>query len=87
MFLSCYVRVSEWFESSCSSIIVANKTGRIVLKRLTRADPYNIKNDLLGLNVHAYKNYGKNAIHETVMVMKRLLLYQKQQDGNLEIKG
>ena len=41
-------------------IIVANKRGRNLQELLTRADPYNIKSDLLGRNFHGYKKCGKN---------------------------
>ena len=40
-------------------IIVANKRGRNLQELLTRADPYNIKSDLLGRNFHGYKKCGK----------------------------
>ena len=36
-------------------IIVANKRGRNLQEILTRADPYNIKTDLLDLHIHGYK--------------------------------
>ena len=38
-----------------NSIIVTNKRGRNLQDLLTRANPYNIKSDLLDLNVHGYK--------------------------------
>ena len=63
-------------------IIVANKRGKNLQELLTVADPYNIKSDLLDQNVHGFKKCGKNAIHVTILLMKPLLLYQKQLDGN-----
>ena len=63
--------------------IVANTRGRNLQNLLTRANPYNIKSDLLDLNVHGYKKYGKNAIHVTILLIKSLLLYQKQLDVNI----
>ena len=44
---------------------------------LTRGDPYNIKSDLLDLNVHGYKKYGKkcdscnNFVDETSFVISK----------------
>ena len=53
-----------------NSIIVANKRGRNLQEILTRADPY------IFMAI-------KNAIHVTILLMKPLLLYQKQLDGNI----
>ena len=39
-------------------IIVAKKSGRNLQERLTRADAYNIKSDLLDLSFHGYKKCG-----------------------------
>ena len=58
-----------------NSIIVANKRGRNLQEHLTRADPYNIKSDLLDLNVHGYKKCGKkcdscnNFVDETSFII------------------
>ena len=53
------------------------KRGRNVHELLTRADPSNIKNDLLDLNVHGYKTCGKkcnscnNFVDETSFVISK----------------
>ena len=60
-----------------NSTIVANKRGRNLQELLTRADPYNIENDLLDLNVHGYKKCGKmcdscnNFVDETSFVISK----------------
>ena len=43
-----------------NSIVVANKRGKNLQDLLTRADPYNIKNDLLDQNFHGYKKCGNS---------------------------
>ena len=58
-------------------IIVANKRERNLPELLTRADPYDIKSDLLDRNVHGYKKCSKkcdscnNFIDETSFVMPK----------------
>ena len=42
-------------------IIVGNKRGRNLQEPLSRADPYNIKNGSLDLNIHDYKKCGKKS--------------------------
>ena len=43
-----------------NSIVVANKEGRNLQELLARADPYNIKSDLLDLKDRDYKKCGKS---------------------------
>ena len=66
-----------------NSIIVANKRGKTLKELLSRANPYNIKSDLLDLNVHGYKKCGKNCSSCNILLMKPLLLYRMQMDGNI----
>ena len=60
-----------------NSIIVANKRERSLPELLTRADPYNIKSDLLDRNVHGYKKCSKkcdscnNFVDETSFVIPK----------------
>ena len=60
-----------------NSIVVANKRGKNLQERLTRADPYNIKSDLLDRNFHGYKKCGKkcdscnNFVDETSFVISK----------------
>ena len=62
-----------------NSIIVTNKRGRNLQDLLTRANPYNIKSDLLDLNVHGYKKCGKkcdscnNFVDETSFVISKAI--------------
>ena len=62
-----------------NSIIVTNKRGRNLQDLLTRANPYNIKSDLLDLNVHGYKKCGKkcdscnNFVNETSFVISKAI--------------
>ena len=59
------------------SITVANKRGRNLKELLTRADWYNIKSELLDLNVHGYKKCGKKChswntfVNETSFVVSK----------------
>ena len=64
-------------------IIFANKRGRNLQKLLTRVDPYNIKSDLLELNVHGYKKCGKKCDSFNNFVDDSFLLYQKQLHRNI----
>ena len=58
-------------------VIVANKRGRNLRELLTRANPYNIKSDLLDQNFHGYKKCGKkcdscnNFVDETSFVISK----------------
>ena len=70
-----------------NSIIIANKRGRNLQELLTRGDPYNIKSDLLDRNAHGYKKCGKKCDSCNILLMKPLLLYQKQLEGNIEYEG
>ena len=63
-----------------NSIVVANKRGRNLQELLTRADPYNIKSDLIDLNFHGYKKCGKKCNWCNNFVDEPLLLCQKQLD-------
>ena len=60
-----------------NSIVVANKRGKNLQELLTRADPYNIKSDLLDRNFHGYKKCGKmcdscnNFVDETSFVISK----------------
>ena len=60
-----------------NSIIFANKRERSLPELLTRADPYNIKSDLLDRNVHGYKKCSKkcdscnNFVNETSFVIPK----------------
>ena len=62
-----------------NSIIVTNKRGRNLQDLLTRANPYNIKSDLLDLNDHGYKKCGKkcdscnNFVNETSFVISKAI--------------
>ena len=62
-----------------NSIIFTNKRGRNLQDLLTRANPYNIKSDLLDLNVHGYKKCGKkcdscnNFVDETSFVISKAI--------------
>ena len=66
-----------------SYIIVANKRGRNLQELLSRANLYNIKNDLLDLNAHGYKKIREKCDSCNNFVDDSFLLYQKQQDGNI----
>ena len=55
----------------------------MLFTRITTAKPYKIKSDLLDLSLHGYKYMAKNKIHVTILLMKALLLYQKELEKNI----
>ena len=57
-----------------NSFIVANKRAKNLLGVVARADPYNIKTDLLGPTDHIYKKYGLNATL-VILFLRKTFLY------------
>ena len=52
-----------------------------------RANPCNIKSDLLDLKDHGCKISGKNEIHVTILLMRHPFLFKKQLDRNTGQEG
>ena len=62
-----------------NSFIVANKRERNLQELHTIAHPYNMKNCLSDLKNHGYKKCSKNAILVTIVLVKALLLCQRNE--------